>query len=151
MSETNAAAAAQSFLTELFDRMSIGVRVTRSKLRGDQVVVELDGDDADRLEARPELVSALTLLTGQVAGRASGERVRMLLDIGGAFDARKELLEAAADDIARIVERTGRRAVLDGLNSSERRVVHNRLSEDDSVKTRSEGEEGDRRLLVERA
>ncbi|MCB9526796.1 MAG: R3H domain-containing nucleic acid-binding protein [bacterium] len=151
MSETNAAAAAQSFLTELFDRMSIAVRVTRSKLRGDQVVVELDGDDADRLEARPELVSALTLLTGQVAGRASGERVRMLLDIGGAFDARKELLEAAADDIARIVERTGRRAVLDGLNSSERRVVHNRLSEDDSVKTRSEGEEGDRRLLVERA
>lgn len=151
MSETNAAAAAQSFLTELFDRMSLAVRVTRSTLRGDQVVIELDGDDADQLEARPELVSALTLLTGQVAGRASGERLRMLLDIGGAFDARKALLEAAADDIARIVERTGRRAVLDGLNSSERRVVHNRLSEDDSVKTRSEGEEGDRRLLVERA
>lgn len=151
MSENDAAVAATSFLTEIFDRLSLAIRVARAKMRDDEVVLDIDGDDVDRLLSLPELSSALTLLAAQVAGRASGERLRVLLDIGGAFDARKSLLEAAADDIARAVERTGRRAVLDGLNSSERRVVHNRLSEDDAVTTRSEGEEGDRRLLVERA
>lgn len=151
MSENDAAAAATAFLTEIFDRLSLSIGISQVRTRGDQCVLELEGDDLDRFEARPELVSALTLLSAQVAARATGERARVLLDIGGAFDARKALLEAAADDIARLVERTGRRAIFEGLNSSERRVVHGRLSDTGAVTTRSEGDESDRRLLVERA
>lgn len=150
MSEPSAAEAAADFLSEIFDQLDYAIDI-KAEQRGEMCVLELDGDDIERLESRPELVSALTLLTSQAASRATGDRVRVLLDVGGEFDDKKEMLEAAARDIARAVDRSGRRAVLGGLNSAERRVVHNALAEDDRVQTRSEGDESDRRLLVERA
>lgn len=150
MSAPSAAEAAADFLTEIFDHLDYAIDI-KAEQRGEMCVLELDGDDIERLESRPELVSALTLLTSQAASRATEERVRVLLDIGGAFDDKKAVLEAAAHDIARAVDRSGRRAVLGGLNSAERRVVHNALADDERVQTRSEGDESDRRLLVERA
>lgn len=150
MSEPSAAEAAADFLSEIFDQLDYAIDI-KAEQRGEMCVLELDGDDIERLESRPELVSALTLLTSQAASRATGDRARVLLDVGGEFDDKKEMLEAAARDIARAVDRSGRRAVLGGLNSAERRVVHNALAEDDRVQTRSEGDESDRRLLVERA
>lgn len=146
-----AADAAVEFLGELADRLDLGVELTPGEVRDGAVVIELTGDGVDRLKRRPDLVSALTRLTGQAAGRAVGDRVRVVLDVGGDFDARKALLEQAADDIARAVAQSGRRAVIEGLSSTERRVMHTRLADDERVSTRSEGDEHRRRLLVERA
>ena len=72
-----------------------------------------------------------------------------LLDIDGQFEARRALLETAAEDAASAILKNGRRAVFTGLNASERRVVHSVLKERDDVSTRSEGDERARLLLVE--
>lgn len=139
------------FLGGIFERMSLRLTPRLGKSKDDWLVIEIDGPDVQGLINRPELVSALALLTGQAINQATDERVRVVLDPGGQFDARQALLEQAADDIARAVLRTGRRAVLDGLTASERRVVHTQLAEDDRVNTRSEGDDRARLLLVEPA
>lgn len=143
--------AALAFLGELCDRLELKVELVPAGVRDEAVVIEVNGDGIDRLKRRPDLVSALTRLTAQAAGRAVDDRVRLMLDVGGEFEERKALLEAAADDIARAVQTSGRRAVVEGLSSTERRVMHSRLAEHEAVATRSEGDERARRLLIERA
>jgi len=143
--------AALAFLGELCERLELKVTLEPAGTQDGAVVIEIGGDAVDRLKKRPDLVSALTRLTAQAAGRVVDDRVRLLLDVGGEFEDRKALLEAAADDIARSVQTSGRRAVVGGLSSTERRVMHTRLAEHDAVATRSEGDERARRLLIERA
>lgn len=150
MAKNDAVGAALAFLGELCERLGLEVDLAADTDGDGALVIELTGD-IERLERRPDLVSALTRLTGQATGRAVDDRVRVMLDVGGRFDARKALLEQAADDIARAVQVSGRRAVIEGLSSTERRVVHTRLADDEGVSTRSEGDERARRLLVERA
>ncbi len=139
------------FLEGLFDRLELDLEATPRAPRDEWLVIEIGGDALDVLERRADLLSALTQLTTQAVSRASGERVQVLLDVGGGFDARKALLEQVAADAARAVSRTGRRAVIDQLSSSERRVVHTALADNAAIATRSEGDEGHRLLLIERA
>lgn len=151
MAKNEGADAALAFLDELCERLELKVTLAAGGVRDGAVVIEVDGDGVERLKRRPDLVSALTRLTSQAAGRVIDDRVRLVLDVGGDFEERKALLEAAADDIARAVQVNGRRAVVEGLSSTERRVMHSRLAESEAVATRSEGDERARRLLIERA
>ncbi len=139
------------FLDGVFQRLDLDVRALADAPRDDELVMRVEGADLEVLERRADLLTALTQLTGQAVAKAAGERVRCVIDVGGAFDARKALLETVASDAARAVVKSGRRAVLDGLSSTERRVVHNVLAEQAGVRTRSEGDEASRLLLIERA
>ncbi len=149
MTETTAQDSGQTFLEDLFEHLEMSVSIDSKSEDGESLVYEITGDIA-RLKRSPDLVSAITLLTSQAASRASGERASCLLDVGGTFEARRALLATAAEDISRAVAATGRRAVIDSLSSSERRIVHTHLRDDDAVASRSEGEERGRLLIVER-
>lgn len=146
-----AADAAVAFLGELTDRLELDLTVGAGPEDGGAVIVQFTGADADRLKGNGALVEALGRLASQVASKAAEGRVDLVLDVGGDFDARRALLQQAADEIARSVVVSGRRAVIEGLSSTERKVMHTRLADDDAVATRSEGESYARRLLVERA
>ena len=138
----------QSFLNGIFQHLSAEIEVAPKGVQDGALVYELTGS-IDSLQRSPDLVSAVTLLTAQAVSRSTGERANCLLDVGGTFEARRTLLATAASDIARAVKTTGRRAVFDNLSSSERRIVHTHLRDDESVETRSEGEERGRLLIVE--
>ncbi|UKI29338.1 MAG: hypothetical protein L6V78_03420 [Clostridium sp.] len=57
-------------------------------------------------------------------------------------------LERLAKNIAREVRNTGREVVMDNMNSYERRIVHNVLTDFKGVTTISEGEEPNRHIIV---
>ena len=59
-----------------------------------------------------------------------------------------EYLERLAKNIAREVRNTGREVVMDNMNSYERRIVHNVLTDFKGVTTISEGEEPNRHIIV---
>ncbi len=138
--------AGAQFLETLFKEAGWDLNVGVGQARDEWHVFELEGE-TDMLKKKPELVSAITLLTSQVVSRAGGSSAHCLLDFEGGFEAREAQLITLADDLARAVARNGRKAVLDALTSSERRVVHLHLKEHDEVQTRSENI-GSRRLLV---
>ena len=54
-----------------------------------------------------------------------------------------------AAEVAEVVRQTGSRAVIERLGNTERRAVHTALSDAEGVRTRSEGSEANRHLLVE--
>jgi len=72
----------------------------------------------------------------------------VVLDIGGYRRRREEALVSLAERTAAKVARSGDRHSLEPMNPAERRVVHTALQGYPGVKTFSEGEEPDRRVIV---
>jgi spoIIIJ-associated protein len=93
-------------------------------------------------------INALQYLTGLIVQKRSGERLRLVIDAEGYRSRREQALRDMAHTYAQRVKETGHEAVLDALQSYERRIIHTCLADDPDVFTYSEGEEPDRRVVI---
>ena len=92
-----------------------------------------------------ECLFALSYIMG-VACEENGKR--LVLDIGGYRDKRKESLIELAKRTANKVAKTGRYFKFEPMDASERKIIHTALQDDDRVTTLSKGEEPRRYLIV---
>jgi len=115
---------------------------------GDTVEVEVNGPDEAFLTAGP-VAEALELLLQRAASREAAAPRRVFLGGTGARRRREEELEALARGLAERARQERRPQLAPPLNSYERRLVHVLLADEPGVRTRSEGEGRERRLLVE--
>ncbi|MEU3713116.1 protein jag [Streptomyces catenulae] len=118
------------------DRAAVSI-ISDSTSRDLQKLVGRDG----------EVLEALQELTRLAVHRETGDRSRLMLDIGG-FRARKreelaELGAKAADE----AKETGRPVKLDPMTPFERKVVHDAVAAA-GLRSESEGEEPQRRVVV---
>ena len=77
------------------------------------------------------------------------EQMIVKLDAGGYRRRREGNLERLAVEYGKQVVKTKMSITLDGLNSYERKIIHDRLSTWKELKTHSEGEEPNRYLIIE--
>jgi spoIIIJ-associated protein len=141
-----------TWLEGLFERMELDVEAEFADETDERVLVNLTGEDADRLLGRgkmgPKALEAVeTILSRVFAGHSRSNDI--YLDVDGARKARTERLENVAEDLADRAIELSKKVTMSGLNSSERRVIHHRLREDDRVDTESVGEGIFRRLRIE--
>jgi spoIIIJ-associated protein len=113
------------------------------------ILVDFSGPDSSMLVARGgELLRALEMITVESVGDLLDEHERISFDALGFVQARAEELIAAAGVAAEKVRRTGEPYAFQPMNSRERRVVHLALRDEEDVRTESEGEGLNRRLVV---
>jgi spoIIIJ-associated protein len=93
-------------------------------------------------------INALQYLISLILQKRVGERVRLVIDAEGYRSRREQALRDMAHTYAQRVKDSGQEAVLDALQSYERRIIHNCLADDPDVFTYSEGEEPDRRVVI---
>jgi spoIIIJ-associated protein len=121
----------------------------------------------DDLELRVDVSgSELGLLVGpggrtlnaiQDLARVSAQRrlgdheTRLRIDVAGYRERREAALSSFARDVAEQVRTTGTARSLEAMSSSDRKVVHDVLNDEDGVSSRSVGEDPDRRIIVEPA
>jgi len=103
----------------------------------------LVGDDGKVLDALQELARL-------AAAQATGERSRLMLDIGGFRLARRRELEALAKTAIDEVKETGEPVRLAAMNAFERKVVHDVVTSAGLV-SESEGVDPDRRIVIKPA
>ena len=77
-----------------------------------------------------------------------GKNYKFTLDVNEYKEKREKSLERLAKRIAREVRTTKVEAKLDSMNSYERRIIHNTLTNYKGVYTESEGEEPNRYVVV---
>lgn len=77
------------------------------------------------------------------------EQMIVKLDVGGYRKRREGNLERLAVEYGKQVTKSKQSVTLDGLNSYERKIIHDRLSTWKNLKTHSEGEEPNRFLIIE--
>ncbi|WP_261559117.1 protein jag [Frankia tisae] len=118
-------------------------------VEGGRAVVAVVGEKLDKLIGTGgEALEALQELTRLAVLQKTGNRSRLMLDVGGHRARRRvELRQVAAAAAERAIER-GKPETLAPMTPFERKVVHDAIAELDGVHSESEGEEPSRRVVI---
>ena len=118
-------------------------------VENDRAIVAIVGSGLNSLIGpRGETLDALQELTRLAVAQKTGNRSRLMLDVSGHRQARRDELAALARDTATRVLESGESARLTPMNPFERKVVHDAVSAIAGVRSESEGEEPQRRVVV---
>jgi spoIIIJ-associated protein len=145
-------ARAEAVLREILVRMDLDVQVS-SHVRDDRIVLDVTGEEAALAIGRQgQTLDALELLVARTVNRPSDAvSAVIVVDSDGYRARREETLIAMARRLAAKARDTRCPVAVEGLNAAERRVVHMALRDEAGVQTHSEGEDPDRRLMIEPA
>jgi len=138
---------AADYLEELLDIADLDGDLDMD-VEGDRASVSIVGGDVRMLVGRNgEVLEALQELTRLAVYRETGERSRLMLDIGGfRADKRSRLEKLAAEAVAEVNE-SGEPKALDAMTPFERKVVHDAVAAA-GLRSESEGVEPRRHVVV---
>jgi spoIIIJ-associated protein len=118
-------------------------------VEGDRAVVAIVGAKLDKLVgSQGEVLDALQELTRLAVHQQTGNRSRLMLDVGGHRARRRRELTSLGEAAARRVTESGRAERLAPMTPFERKVVHDAVAGVDGVRSESEGDEPERRVVV---
>ncbi|TQS41464.1 protein jag [Cryptosporangium phraense] len=118
-------------------------------VEGDRAIVAVIGDELDALIGpRGAVLDALQELTRLAVVQQTGVRSRLMLDVGGYRAKRRQELVAIAKNAVEQARSLGEPVKLSPMNPFERKVVHDAISAIEDVRSESEGEEPERRVVV---
>ena len=114
-----------------------------------EILVDFSGPDSPLLLDRGgELLRALELLSLEMLRLHSGEHEKVCFDCQNRRSMRIQELRTAANVAADKVRKTGTPYHFSPMSSRERRIVHLALRDEADLRTESEGEGVERRLVV---
>ena len=93
-------------------------------------------------------LKALSVVVNQHITKELGKSYKFIIDINSYKEKREKQLELLAKRVAREVAQTKIEVKMDSMNSYERRIIHNILTNNKRVYTESEGEEPNRYVVV---
>jgi spoIIIJ-associated protein len=140
----------EDFVSGLLERMDLQARVV-SSIEDNRAVVQAQGLNLGlAIGPRGETVRAITQLAHTMIQRLSdGEAEgKLTVDIGGYRERRRTFLAEFAVNQANEVIEEGNSVALDPMNASDRKVVHDAVSDIEGVTTRSEGSDYDRHVVI---
>jgi len=140
----------EDFVSGLLERMGLQARVV-SSIEDNRAVVQAQGLNLGlAIGPRGETVRAITQLAHTMIQRLSdGEAEgKLTVDIGGYRERRRTFLAEFAVNQANEVLEDGNPIALDPMNASDRKVVHDAVSDVEGVATRSEGSDYDRHVVI---
>src|SRR5262245_54495627 len=140
---------AMALLEEVCAATGQEVRPELRSIQGSYLHIELIGDDVRTTWGRMgQSLDALQMLCNMILSRRVASEVRMVLDADNYRERRADLLRQRAMDLAREVKARGEEAELEPLPAHERRIIHSALADDPDIRTYSEGNDPDRRVVI---
>ncbi|HET9443442.1 MAG TPA: RNA-binding cell elongation regulator Jag/EloR [Acidimicrobiales bacterium] len=139
------------FLRGVLERFGVAdPTITADPIDDSTIEVQISGDDLGLLIGpRGATLQSIQELTRTVVQRQTSARSgRILVDVGGYRQRRREALARFAETVADDVRSSGTRVVLEPMSPADRKVIHDTVNGIDGVATTSEGEEPRRRVVV---
>ena len=141
-----------TFIKEYLESLTkdMGLEVSfESKIRDNQITIKMYSNNNSILIGRNgQTLKALTTVVKQVVYNEINEYPYLILDVENYKEKQVKYLERLAKNIAREVGHTKNPVELENMNSYERRIIHNILSDNKYVYTESVGEEPNRHVVV---
>ena len=137
----------EKFLSE-FSKSFGGITYTVS-YENDFINVKINGDNASKLIGyRGDVLNSLQTILNSIASKHLESKVRVILNIGNYKEKREKALEELADKVSKTVLKTGKSITLEPMVAYERKIIHNRLQQNSSIRTYSIGEEPYRKVVI---
>jgi spoIIIJ-associated protein len=139
---------AGDYLERLLDILDVDGDIDLD-VEGDRASVAIVGGQLSDLVGRDgSVLDALQELTRLAVAQSTGVRSRLMLDVGGFRAKRRADLSALAGEAATRVAQSRQPERLSPMNPFERKVVHDVIAVSAGVRSESEGEEPNRRVVV---
>ena len=138
----------KNFIKELCSNLGIEVSF-ESNIREKQFNIKMFSDNNPILIGKGgRTMKAIETITKQKVQNDLGIRVKLFLDVENYNEKRIKQLERLAINTAKEVRNTKVEVALDNMNSYERRIIHNKLTNFKGVTTESTGEEPNRHIVI---
>ncbi|ADU32554.1 RNA-binding cell elongation regulator Jag/EloR [Evansella cellulosilytica] len=136
------------FLRDTIDKMGISASVDKEE-RQEGLFLNITGVDIGVLIGkRGQTLDSLQYLVNLVANKQSENYIRIYLDAEGYRERRKDALQTLALRLSNKALKTRREVKLEPMNAHERKIIHTTLQNVKGIKTYSDGEEPNRRIVV---
>ncbi len=113
------------------------------------IEVNITGEDSGFLIGyRGDVLNSIQTLLSSIANKNNNSKIRVILDIEGYRNKRKETLENLAIKVSKTVSRTGKSITLEPMGAYERKIIHTKLQDNKYVTTYSVGEEPNRKIVI---
>lgn len=122
-----------------------------NKEGAEEIILEIKSSNSGILIGKHgHALDALQYIVNIISNKdiEESERRRIIVDIEGYKEKRRDTVSKYAYEKAEIVKRTGKKIALCSMNAAERRIVHLVLQEDPSLVTYSEGTEPFRKIVI---
>jgi spoIIIJ-associated protein len=135
-------------LQRIIDAITADAKISVER-DSERIFFNVNGGNAGILIGkRGQTLDAIQTIVEKVINRHKEKRTRVLVDIEGYLETRKENLEKLAVRLAEKSKRTGKPMSLGQMNAYDRRIVHIALKDNPDVQTRSRGEGPLRKLVI---
>ena len=144
----------EEMISKLLHHMGLRGQVSAHYGEDDQaerrsIYVDIRGDDLSALIGRhAETLIAFQHVASLMVGKEIQQWVQLIVDVEGYRNRRENQLKQLANRMADQVIKTGRKATLEPMPASERRVIHIALRSHPSVITESTGEDPRRKIVI---
>ncbi len=140
----------KNYIIDVAKNMGITVNI-EAKKRENYIQINLFSENSSILIGKNgRTMEALQYLIKNSIYNKTGFKINVILDVEDYKEKINRHLEYNVKKIAREVRKTGVDAKLDPMNSYERRIVHNAVSEIKGVSTISEGVEPNRYVVIKK-
>ncbi|MBA4389997.1 MAG: protein jag [Syntrophus sp. (in: bacteria)] len=139
------------FLNELGEHigLSFSIKVSQINENLDRIVFLIQCNDGDILIGKDgDILESLQHLLRLAVAKKFKQNLKILVDINGYREKRKQYLTIMAKRLADRVKRTGKIIKTDPLNPYERRIVHTLFKNNRNITTKSEGEGHTKKVLI---
>lgn len=146
--------ATEAIVSKLLHQLRLEAQVSAHYLEDStddrrNIHVDVRGEDLSALIGRrAETLNAFQYVASLMVGKQTGQWIQLVVDVEGYRNRRERQLKQLARRMAEQVTKTGRRASLEPMTSSERRVIHLELRGHPAVTTESTGDEPHRKVVI---
>ena len=138
----------KEYLIKILKSMGFNVNIEVKTKEDVPKYIIFSDHDALLIGKNGKNLKALSILVSQHLNNELGRNYKFTIDINEYKEKREKSLERLAKRIAREVRTTKVEAKLDSMNSYERRIIHNTLTNYKGIYTESEGEEPNRCVII---
>ena len=138
----------KEYVKELINNMGLTCNLEVKKRENGLNITVISDNNSILIGKNGKTLESITLIIKQMIHNEIGEYFPFVLDIGEYKAAKEHKLESLAKKTAREVAVSKIPAKLDPMNSYERRIIHNILTNNKKVTTESEGEEPNRYVVI---
>lgn len=139
---------AADFVQSILDVMKIEATAVLTGNEENPVITLETSDTASVIGYRGEVLDAIQTLAGAVLNIGKKEYKKVVVDCENYRDRREETLIKLAKKLEEKAVEMRREVILEPMSPFERRIIHTALAESQTVKTRSDGKEPNRYVVI---